>query len=158
MIFISIIGLLLSNAVTLRLDMSINFNRITIIDLIYCILHDTTSLAFVNKGIGVAAGFLFPGTLSLLFHTFVFFIAILILQLTAFYPRVLVKQNFFLRNVNSHNFLAFRTKIFNKMGEHLKIIEYPEQLICKILRDKLSNSGELLKLLIPNLEKNFRGG
>ena len=36
------------------------------------------------------------------------------------------------------------------MGEHLKIIEYPKQLICKILRDKLSNSGELLKLLIPN--------
>ena len=40
----------------------------------------------------------------------------------------------------------------------MKIIEYPEQLICKILRDKLSNSGKLLKLLIPNLEKNFRGG
>ena len=44
------------------------------------------------------------------------------------------------------------------MGEHMKIIEYPEQLICKILWDKLSNSGELLKLLVPNLEKNFRGG
>lgn len=138
--------------------MSINFNRITIIDLIYCILHDTTSLSFVNKGIGLHGGLLFISNLSLFFHTFVFFIAILILQLTAFYPRVLVKQNFFLRYVNSHNFLAFRTKIFNKMGEHLKIIEYPEQLICKILRDKLSNSGELLKLLIPNLEKNFRGG
>ena len=40
----------------------------------------------------------------------------------------------------------------------MKIIEYPEQQICKILRDKLSNSGELLKLLVPNLEKIFRGG
>lgn len=35
---------------------------------------------------------------------------------------------------------------------------FTEQLICKILWDKLSNSGELLKLLIPNLEKIFRGG
>ncbi len=36
-------------------------------------------------------------------------------------------------------------------------VHYRQQ-ICKILRDKLSNSGELLKLLVPNLEKIFRGG
>jgi hypothetical protein len=44
------------------------------------------------------------------------------------------------------------------MGEQFKIIEYPEQTIFKKLRDELSNSGELLKLLIPNLENIFRGG
>lgn len=43
------------------------------------------------------------------------------------------------------------------MGEHMKIIEYPEQII-QVLRDELSNSGELLKLLVPNLENIFRGG
>jgi hypothetical protein len=43
------------------------------------------------------------------------------------------------------------------MGEHMKIIEYPEQII-KVLRDELSNFGELLKLLVPNLENIFRGG
>jgi len=55
----------------------------------------------------------------------------------------------------SNKFNYYRTKIINKMGEHLNIIEYPEQIK---LRDKLSNSGELLKLLIPNLENIFRGG
>jgi NADH-ubiquinone oxidoreductase chain 2 len=129
MIFVSILVLLLSNAVTLRQDMSINFNRIAIIDLIYCILHDTMSLSFVNKGIGLHGGLLFISNITLFFHIFIFFIAILILQLTAFYPRVLLKQSFFTEKFNSQRFLAFRTKIFNKMGEHMKIIEYPKQLI-----------------------------
>jgi len=45
----------------------------------------------------------------------------------------------------------------------MKILEYPGwtyiiRQIISILRDKLPNSGELLKLLIPNLGKNFRGG
>lgn len=46
------------------------------------------------------------------------------------------------------------------MGEHLKIIEYPAQQSGKllILWELLPNSGDLLKLLIPNLEKIFRGG
>jgi len=132
MIFVSILVLLLSNAVTLRQDMSINFNRIAIIDLIYCILHDTMSLSFVNKGIGLHGGLLFISNITLFFHIFIFFIAILILQLTAFYPRVLLKQSFFTEKFNSQRFLAFRTKIFNKMGEHMKIIEYPLILLFVI--------------------------
>ena len=40
MIILSILCLLFSNAVTLRRDMSILFNRIAIIALIYCFLHD----------------------------------------------------------------------------------------------------------------------
>lgn len=87
MIFISIIGLLLSNAVTLRQDMSVNFNRIALIDLIYCILHDTTSLSIINKGIGIHGGLLHITNITLIFHIFIFFLSILILQLTSFYPR-----------------------------------------------------------------------
>ncbi|CAF3448431.1 unnamed protein product [Fusarium graminearum] len=47
------------------------------------------------------------------------------------------------------------------MGEHFKIIEYPKQQqpgkLFQLLRDKLSNSGEALKLLIPNLVELYRG-
>src|SRR5947209_1509238 len=51
MIIISILSLLVSTSVTLRRDMSILFNRITIISLIYCILHDKTCLFFLSKGV-----------------------------------------------------------------------------------------------------------
>lgn len=86
MIIISILSLLLSTSVTLRRDMSILFNRVTIIALIYCILHDTMCLSFISKGIGLHGGLLHITNITQIFHIFVFFISILILQLTSFYP------------------------------------------------------------------------
>ena len=87
MILFSILSLLISNAVTLRRDMSILFNRVAIIALFYCILHDILSLSVVSKGIGIHGGLLHITTITQIFHIFVFFISILILQLTSFYPR-----------------------------------------------------------------------
>jgi NADH-ubiquinone oxidoreductase chain 2 len=87
MIIISILSLLVSNAVTLRRDMSILFNRVTIIALTYCILHDTMSLSVISKGIGLHGGLLHITNITQIFHIFVFFLSILILQLTSFYPR-----------------------------------------------------------------------
>ncbi|KAK4638712.1 NADH dehydrogenase subunit 2 (mitochondrion) [Podospora pseudocomata] len=133
MIFISIIGLLLSNAVTLRQDMSVNFNRIALIDLIYCILHDTMSLSIINKGIGLHGGLLHITNITLIFHIFIFFLSILILQLTSFYPRkAWIPEHSSLKDIIYQKFLNYRTKIFNKMGEHMKIIEYPLILLFVI--------------------------
>jgi NADH-ubiquinone oxidoreductase chain 2 len=87
MILISILSLLLSNAVTLRRDMSILFNRIAIIALIYSILHDTMCLSVINKSIGLHGGLLHITNITQIFHIFIFLISILILQLTSFYPR-----------------------------------------------------------------------
>ncbi len=87
MILISILSLLISNAVTLRRDMSILFNRITIIALTFSILHDITSLFILSKGIGIHGGLLYITNITQIFHIFIFFISILILQLTSFYPR-----------------------------------------------------------------------
>ena len=87
MIILSILYLLFSNAVTLRRDMSILFNRIAIIAFIYCVLHDTISLSLLNKGIGLHGGLLHVTNITQVFHIFVFIISILILQLTSFYPR-----------------------------------------------------------------------
>ena len=158
MIILSILCLLFSNAVTLRRDMSILFNRIAIIALIYYFLHDVVSLSLINKGLGLHGGLLHITNITQIFHIFVFMISILILQLTSFYPRkVWVKEHSSLKDLLFNNLVYYRTKIINKLGEHLKIIEYPKQ-ICKILWYKLPNSGELLKLLIPNLEKIFRDG
>lgn len=87
MITISIIFLLLSNALTLRRDISILFNRITILILTYSILHDLTSLHIINKGIGLHGGLLHITSTTQIFHIFIFILSIIILQLTSFYPR-----------------------------------------------------------------------
>ena len=126
MVIISILSLLVSNAVTLRRDMSILFNRIAIIALIYCILHDMMSLSVISKGIGLHGGLLHITNITQIFHIFVFFVSILILQLTSFYPRkVWVSEHSSLMNIISNNFVYYRTKIINKMGEQFTIIEYP---------------------------------
>jgi len=126
MIVISILFLLLSNAVTLRRDVSILFNRIAILALIYCILQDVMSLTIVSKGIGLHGGLLHITNITQIFHIFIFFISILILHLTSFHPRkVWIPEYSSLSELLNYKLVYYRTKIINKMGEHLKIIEYP---------------------------------
>jgi len=155
MIISSILSLLLSNAVVSRRDISILFNQAALLALIYCITHEICSMLILNKGLGLHGGLLHITNITQTFHIFIFFISIIILQLTSFYPRILQISNYYwLKDIIK----IFSTVFFNKLREHMKIIEYPEQQIYKILRDKLSSSGDLLKLLVPNLEKIFRGG
>lgn len=126
MIILSILLVLLSNAVNIRRDLSILFNRIAILILIYCILHDMSSLAVITKGIGLHGGLLLITNISQMFHIFIFLVSILILQLTSFYPRkVWVSEYSSIKDLLLHKFVYYNTKIINKMGEHLKIIEYP---------------------------------
>nr|QGX43792.1 NADH dehydrogenase subunit 2 [Cordyceps farinosa] len=126
MIIISILSLLLSNAVNLRRDVSILYNRIAILILLYCIVHDYTSLTVVTKGIGLHGGLLLINNLTQIFHIFVFIVTIFILTLTSFYPRkVWVSEYSSIKDLLFNKFIYYNTKIINKMGEHLKIIEYP---------------------------------
>ena len=126
MIIVSIIFILFSNAVTLRRDISILFNRITILALVYCILQDLNSLYIINKGVGLHGGLLHVTYITQIFHIFIFIMSILILQLTSFYPRkIIIPNNSTIKNLLFNNIVYYKTKITNKMGEHLKIIEYP---------------------------------
>nr|YP_009449461.1 NADH dehydrogenase subunit 2 [Hirsutella vermicola]AQT19611.1 NADH dehydrogenase subunit 2 [Hirsutella vermicola] len=126
MIVVSILSLLLSNAVNLRRDISILFNRIAMIILIYCILNDLSSLTVITKGVGIHGGLLLVTNITQIFHIFIFLISILILTLTSFYPRkVWVSEYSSLKNLLLYKFVYYNTKIINKMGQHLKIIEYP---------------------------------
>nr|WLN31626.1 NADH dehydrogenase subunit 2 [Cordyceps militaris] len=126
MIIISILSLLLSNSVNLRRDVSILYNRIAILILLYCIVHDYTSLTVVTKGIGLHGGLLLINNLTQIFHIFVFIVTIFILTLTSFYPRkVWVSEYSSIKDLLLNKFIYYNTKIINKMAEHLKIIEYP---------------------------------
>ena len=128
MLIYSILFLLLSNAVTLWRDKSILFNRVAIIGLIYSSLLAISSL-FIDKllnGIGLYGGLFNVTSITQVFHVFIFFISALIIQLTAFYPRkVWIAEYSSLSKLIFYNFLYYRTKIINKMGEQFKIIEYP---------------------------------
>jgi len=129
--------------------MSILFNRVAIIALFYCILHDILSLSVISKGIGIHGGLLHITTITQIFHIFIFIISILILQLTSFYPRkVWVKEYSSLKDLLFNNFVYYRTKIINKMGEHLKIIEYPLILLFII-------SGAVLLMSTSDLVSIF---
>jgi NADH-ubiquinone oxidoreductase chain 2 len=117
MLILSIISILLSNAVNLRRDISILYNRIAIIILLYCILNDLSSLTVITKGIGLHGGLLLITNITQIFHIFVYGITGLILVLTSFYPRKLL--------LSSNKFVFLNKKIMNKMGQHFLIIEYP---------------------------------
>lgn len=87
MLILSIISTLLSNAVNSRRDVSILYNRIAILVLIYCIFNDILSLTVVTKGVGLHGGLLLINNITQIFHIFVYFISGIILTLTSFYPR-----------------------------------------------------------------------
>ena len=119
--------LLLSNAVALRRDLSIYYNRTLVFILLYSFTLALLSLKILslNKGIGLYGGLFCSTAISNVFHIFTFFITFFILLITSFYPRKVWT------NINLYpKFLLFNTYIFNskllnKMGEQYRIIEYP---------------------------------
>lgn len=126
MIMITILFLLISNAVVSRRDISILFNRVAIIGLVYCILQDSMSLSVLSKGIGLHGGLVYVSNITQIFHIFIFILSILILQLTGFHYRKLWTRHFAsLNNLLNNKFDHFAQKIYNKTAEQFKIIEYP---------------------------------
>jgi NADH-ubiquinone oxidoreductase chain 2 len=128
MVIFSILFLLLSNAVALRRDKSILFSRVAITVLLYSSLLAMGSLyiTYLNIGIGLYGGLFHATSTTQIFHIFIFLISAAILQLTGFYPRkVWIAEYSSVNKLFLYNFLYYRTKIVNKMGEQFKIIEYP---------------------------------
>jgi NADH-ubiquinone oxidoreductase chain 2 len=89
MLIYSLIFLLLSNAVTLRRDKAILYSRLGIIILIYCSVLSMNVLYVdcIEKGIGLFGGLYHVTPLTQIFHTFIFLLTGVILNITAFYPR-----------------------------------------------------------------------
>ena len=164
MISISILFILLSNAVTLRRDISIIFNRIAILALIYCILQDTISLPIISKGIGLHGGLLHKTNITQIFSIFIFIISILIIQLTSFYPKKVFIPGYTPNNFNYINDYIYKfnyiiNKIMNKikMNEHLRIIEYPLILLFIIMGAILLMSANDLISVFLSIELQSYG-
>lgn len=128
MLITSLLYLLLSNAITLRRDKSILYSRVAIKILLYSSTLALFSSFFLclAKGIGLFGGLFHATIITHVFQLFIFLISAVILQLTAFHPRrVWIADYSSLSKLFLYNFLYYRTKITNKMGEQFKIIEYP---------------------------------
>jgi len=124
----SVLFILLSSAVTLRRDKSILFSRAALIATTYSSLIALTSfyITSLDNGIGLYGGLFHATSTTQVFHIFIFIISATILQLTSFYPRkVWLPEYSSINKLFLYNFIYYRTKIVNKMGEQFKIIEYP---------------------------------
>jgi NADH-ubiquinone oxidoreductase chain 2 len=86
-----------------------------ITSLFYCLLQSFLAFSILTEGIGIHGGLFHITTITQIFHIFLYFISIFILQLTSFYPGH-YKDSFL-------NLFSNPTIISE--SEHLKIIEYP---------------------------------
>jgi NADH-ubiquinone oxidoreductase chain 2 len=125
MLIISLLSLLMSNAVSLRRDKSILYSRVTIIILLLSsyLTLDSLYLTNLDTGIGLYGGLFNATSITHTFQLFIFLVSAAILQLTGFYPRKVFFKNS--SKLLSYNVINFKSKIINKMGEQFKIIEYP---------------------------------
>jgi NADH-ubiquinone oxidoreductase chain 2 len=127
MIIFSILGLLFSNAITIRRDLSILYNRIGILSLLYCFFHEITSLTVLTKGLGIHGGLVVVTNITQIFHIFIFLVSMLLLILTSFYSLKGRDYNYSLLNSIRFYFkgIVYSKEKVNKTEEQFKIIEYP---------------------------------
>lgn len=124
LIFLSL--LLFSNGLTFRPDTSILYSRVGIVILLYTLFSSYINfhLTYLEKGVGLYGGLFNITAITQSFHIFIFLISILILLMTAFYPRkkyigdsVSLLDTLF-KSVRQY------VSIINKMSEQFTIIEY----------------------------------
>lgn len=162
MLLLNSILILLSSAVTFRRDKALSFNRITIIILLYTLTLGLNSLYIIplETGIGIYGGLYQVTALTQTFVVFICILTVIILQLSSFYYRHLWYKSNKYEVYSSFKESEKEQKLrdlshLDILQKEIRIIEYPVQQCGKLLslREKLSNSGNALKLFIPNQVK-----
>lgn len=128
MLTLSLISLLVSNAITARRDKSILFSRVAIISLTTCsmVALESLNLKTLERGIGIYGGLFNVTTFTHTFNVFIFAVSAIILILTAFFPRkVSITEYTSIYKLMSFKLLYNKNLISNKTGEQFRIIEYP---------------------------------
>ena len=126
MLIITLVFLLVSNAVTIRRDKSILFSRTVITSLLYTSFL-TFNLLYINplsKGIGIFGGLFNVSILTQTFNIFILLISAVILTLSAFYPKItsldLSDSDIFDKDAE----LVYDYNLVGKNLEQFNIIEY----------------------------------
>ena len=138
--------LLFSNGLTFRPDTSILYSRIGLIILFYSVFsaYNSFFLVYLEKGVGLYGGLFNITAITQSFQIFIIFISILILLMTAFYPR----KRYIGESVSIVDTLFKKAKeyvsIINKISEQFTIIEYALIVIFTVSgATLLISSGDL---------------
>lgn len=118
--------LLFSNGLTVRPDTSILYNRIAIMILFFLALSALTSfhLTYSEKGIGLYGGLFKLTAITQTFQIFIFLVSLLIISMTAFYPRKkYLEEKTSLLKILSKKVNEYES-VINKASEPFSIIEY----------------------------------
>lgn len=140
MLISSALSLVLSSALSLRRDTTILYSRVGIIILFYCIYlsYNNFFITYLDNGIGLFGGLLYTSSITQTFHILIFFISLLILNMTGFYPRKLISNEYmslykllftklqFVKNSTISNIIL-------KKGEQYTILEYTLMLLFIII-------------------------
>ena len=141
MLIIGSILLLLANAVTLRREKSILFNRVAILILLYSglLVYDSLAIGSLDRGIGVFSGLFHSTAITHSFYIFIYIIGAVILQLTSFYPRRLRTAQLTLQ----------KSQLVNKNEEQFLIIEYPLVILFILIGATfLMSSSDLVSMFL----------
>jgi NADH-ubiquinone oxidoreductase chain 2 len=150
MLIYNLLLIVLSNAVTTRRDKSILYNRICILILSVGILDLYLSTVFkaLDKGVGLYNGLFFATSTSSVFQIFIYILCIIILQLTAFFPRKIFSEKGFFKNLFDNSKFNMKN-ISYKIGEQFKIIEYPLILLFIVMgANFLVSSSDIISIFI----------
>ena len=136
MLIYCLVLLLLSCAINLERDKAILYSRLLLLSLLNCFIigYNITSINFINEGIGIFGGLFTITALNSIFNLFIFFISILIVCLTSFYPRkIWIKNKVNIYKILSNKFFLYCKKILNTAQDKYYITEYSLILLFIII-------------------------
>ena len=152
MLLLSIFFLLLSNALSIRRDISIYYSRIGIIIQLYCIYltYNNLFISYLDLGIGLYGGLFSISSLALIFDILIFVLTFFILNLTAFYPRKYWTNEYLRMYMLLFTKLKlYVSNIINKKGEQFTIIEYTLILFFIVMGSLLLiSSSDLISVFL----------
>jgi NADH-ubiquinone oxidoreductase chain 2 len=164
MLLSSIFCLLLSNALSFRRDTAILYSRVGIIILFYCIFlsYNNLFITYLDNGIGLFGGLFYTSSITQTFHILIFIVSLLILNMTGFYPRKLISNDYMSFNNLLFTKLQFvkNTAVSNiilKKGEQYTIIEYTLMLLFIITGSVLLISSSDLVSIFLSIELQSYG-
>jgi NADH-ubiquinone oxidoreductase chain 2 len=156
MLLSSILSLLLSNSLSYRRDVTILYSRIGIIILFYCLYltYNNLFITYLDNGIGLFGGLFYVSSITQSFHILIFLISLLILNITGFYYRKLI----------SNEYMSFYKLLFTKLyffkeltvsniilkkGEQHTILEYTLIILFIIMGSiLLISSSDLVSIFL----------
>jgi len=160
----SIFFILLSNSLAIRRDVAILYSRIGIISLFYCIYlaYNNLFLTYLYNGVGLFGGLFYISSITQSFHILIFFISLLILAMTGFYPRKLISKDYmsFLKLYFTRIEFLWKSAASNillKKGEQYTILEYTLILLFVILGSVLLLSSSDLVSIFLSIELQSYG-